>query len=64
MKKPPGERQEFPEKAARAAAVATASGVIVCGVCCVLPVAVPAIALAGAEAQSLGWAGRKARPPS
>ncbi len=47
MKKPLSDRQEFTtEKAARAAAIATASGVLVCGVCCVLPIAIPAITLA------------------
>jgi hypothetical protein len=57
MKKPFGEKQEFTtEKAARAAAVATASGVLVCGVCCVLPVAIPAITLAGAGSV-LAWLG-------
>jgi len=36
-----------PEKAACAAAVATAAGAVICGVCCALPFALPAVALAG-----------------
>ena len=56
MKKRDTEKEEFPEKTVRAAAVVTASGVIVCGVCCVLPVAVPAVALAGAGS-TLAWMG-------
>jgi hypothetical protein len=36
------------EKAARTAAVVSAAGAVACGVCCVLPVALPAVALAGA----------------
>jgi hypothetical protein len=57
MKTPNREKQEFPEKAARAAAVATASGALVCGVCCVLPVAIPALALAGGGS-TIAWLGR------
>jgi poly(3-hydroxybutyrate) depolymerase len=57
MKKPLSERQEFTtEKAARAAAVATASGVLVCGVCCVLPIAIPAITFAG-TGSVIAWLG-------
>src|SRR5882724_501412 len=57
MKKPLGERQELTtEKAARAVAVVTASGVLVCGVCCVLPIAIPAITLAGAGSV-VAWLG-------
>jgi cytochrome bd-type quinol oxidase subunit 2 len=36
------------EKAARTAAVVSATGAVACGVCCVLPLALPAVALAGA----------------
>ncbi|MCC5625655.1 hypothetical protein [Nostoc sp. CHAB 5715] len=36
------------EKAARTAALAAATGAVVCGVGCVLPMALPTIALAGA----------------
>jgi hypothetical protein len=36
------------EKAARTAAVASATGAVACGVCCVLPLALPAVALASA----------------
>jgi len=58
MKKHLGERQESTtEKAARAAAVATASGVLLCGVCCVLPIAIPAITLAGTGGV-IAWVGR------
>ena len=57
MKRPASERQECTAgKAARAAAVATASGVVVCGVCCVLPIAIPAITLAGAGSV-IAWLG-------
>ena len=57
MKRPVSERQEFTtEKAARAAAVATTSGVLVCGVCCVLPIAIPAITLAG-TGSVIAWLG-------
>lgn len=57
MKKPLNERQELiTEKAARAAAIATASGVLVCGVCCVLPIAIPAITLAG-TGSAIAWLG-------
>ena len=57
MKKPLGERQEFTtEKAARAAAVVTASGVLVCAACCVLPIAIPAITLVGAGSV-IAWLG-------
>jgi hypothetical protein len=57
MKKPLSERQESTtEKAARAAAIATASGVLVCGVCCLLPIAIPAITLAG-TGSIIAWLG-------
>jgi hypothetical protein len=36
------------EKAARTAAVVSAAGAVACGVCCVLPLALPAVVLAGA----------------
>jgi len=57
MKRSLSERQESTtEKAARAAAMATASGVLVCGVCCVLPLPIPAITLAGTESV-IAWLG-------
>ncbi|HLZ39790.1 MAG TPA: hypothetical protein VKQ11_02450 [Candidatus Sulfotelmatobacter sp.] len=37
-----------PERAARAAALTVAAGAVACGVCCVLPFALPAVALASA----------------
>ena len=55
MKKQLNDWQEFiTGKAARAAAVATASGVLVCGVCYVLPIAIPAITLAG-TGSAIAW---------
>lgn len=45
-----------PEKTASAAAFITAAGAIACGVCCVLPFAVPAVALAGAGSM-IAWFG-------
>ena len=57
MKNQLNDRQEFiTGKAARAAAVATASGVLVCGLCCVLPIAIPAITLAG-TGSAIAWLG-------
>ena len=37
-----------PERAARGAALTVAAGAVACGVCCVLPFALPAVALASA----------------
>ena len=37
---------EAPERAARGAALTVAAGAVACGVCCVLPFALPAVALA------------------
>lgn len=37
-----------PERAARGAALTVAAGAFACGVCCVLPFALPAVALASA----------------
>jgi hypothetical protein len=42
------------EKAARTAAVVSATGAVACGVCCVLPLALPAVVLAGAGS-ILAW---------
>jgi hypothetical protein len=45
-----------PEKTASSAAFITAAGAIACGVCCVLPLAVPAVALACAGSM-IAWFG-------
>lgn len=45
-----------PEKTASAAAFITAAGAIACGVCCVLPFAVPAVALASTGSM-IAWFG-------
>lgn len=61
MKKDFSEKQEFiAEKAVRAAAITTAAGVLACGVCCVLPIAIPAIALASAGG-AIAWIGGEQR---
>jgi len=44
-------------RAASVAALTTAAGAVACGVCCVLPFAVPAVAAAGAGG-ALAWVGR------
>jgi hypothetical protein len=43
-----------PERAASVAALTTATGAVVCGVCCVLPFAFPAVAVAG-TGSVLAW---------
>ena len=54
------------QRAARVAAVASATGAVACGVCCVLPVALPAVALASVGgvlawfAGAFAWATRVA----
>jgi hypothetical protein len=44
-------------RAASVAALTTAAGAVACGVCCVLPFAVPAVAAAGVGG-ALAWVGR------
>jgi hypothetical protein len=44
-------------RAASAAALTTAAGAVACGVCCVLPFAMPAVAAASAGG-TLAWVGR------
>jgi len=44
------------ERAARGAALTAAAGAVACGVCCVLPFALPAVALAGAGG-IIAWLG-------
>jgi hypothetical protein len=44
-------------RAASVAALTTAAGAVACGVCCVLPFALPAVAAAGAGG-TLAWVGR------
>jgi uncharacterized membrane protein YphA (DoxX/SURF4 family) len=46
-----------PEKVARTAAIATAATAVLCGVCCVLPFALPAVA-AAMSGGVLAWIGR------
>jgi hypothetical protein len=55
-----GEKHEFSAGKAARAAVATASGVLVCSICCVLPIAFPAIGLA-ATGSTIAWLGRAQR---
>jgi hypothetical protein len=43
-----------PERAASVAALTTATGAVACGVCCVLPFAFPAVAVAG-TGSVLAW---------
>jgi hypothetical protein len=45
-----------PERAARGAALTVAAGAVACGVCCVLPFALPAVALASAGG-IIAWLG-------
>lgn len=45
-----------PEQAASVAALTIATGAVACGVCCVLPFALPAIALAGAGSMLVWFA--------
>jgi hypothetical protein len=45
-----------PERTACGAALTVATGAVVCGVCCVLPFALPAVALAGAGG-IIAWLG-------
>ena len=44
-----------PERAARGAALTAAAGAVACGVCCLLPFALPAVALAGAGGIIEAW---------
>jgi cytochrome bd-type quinol oxidase subunit 2 len=44
-------------RAASVAALTTAAGAVACGVCCVLPFALPAVAAASADG-ALAWLGR------
>jgi hypothetical protein len=46
-----------PSRAASVAALTTAAGAVACGVCCVLPFALPAVVAAGAGG-TLAWVGR------
>jgi hypothetical protein len=46
-----------PERTACGAALTVAAGAVVCGVCCVLPFALPAVALASAGG-IIAWLGR------
>ena len=43
-----------PEKTACGVAIATAAGAVLCGVCCVLPFALPAVALAS-SGTAIAW---------
>lgn len=45
-----------PERSARGAALTVAAGAVACGVCCVLPFALPAVALASAGG-IIAWLG-------
>jgi hypothetical protein len=45
-----------PERTARGAALTAAAGAVACGVCCLLPFALPAVALAGAGG-IIAWLG-------
>lgn len=49
-------RTTGPDRTASVAALTTAAGAVACGVCCVLPFAVPAVAAAGAGSL-LAWFG-------
>jgi hypothetical protein len=49
-------KTKAPERAARGAALTVAAGAVACGVCCVLPFALPAVALASAGG-IIAWLG-------